>query len=115
MKEKDTRLLAKKYFEDKGYSVRTSLKEGRKGVDIYVITDDNIFSVEVKQALMNKRKDHTGCWFVPPVSQERIHDDLIAIVLPNQEIIIEQMKDHLAACSKNGEKYIITLIRALCK
>lgn len=65
-------------------------------------------SVEVKKAIAA----YGGkCWQTHPVSPRRRDDDFVAIVLPNDSVILCSMIDHLALCSPSGKRAITDLVR----
>lgn len=69
------------------------------GPDLHVIRDERLFTVEIKKARKHSRRDTLS---VHPVEPARRKDDIIAIVFPSGYVLIEPMKDHLAACPKSG-------------
>lgn len=56
-------------------------------------------AIEVKSVLK-----YGSNYFTHMVSEARKGDDLIAIVLPDQSILIQPMRAHLAECRRSGER-----------
>jgi hypothetical protein len=77
------------------------------GVDLWVQRKGGRpLSVEIKQA----RKQRNGCVQVDPVCPDRRKDDLVAIILSSQYVLIEPLKDHLLACSPKGTRQLTLLL-----
>lgn len=72
------------------------------GPDLYAIRNDRVYTVEVKQARIQRQ----DCAQVHPVEPNRRNDDLIAIGFPSGNVLIEPMQDHLRACSEKGWRSI---------
>lgn len=71
------------------------------GVDCWVQKrDKKPLSVEIKK--LRKKQDNT--YQVEPVCKNRRDDDLIAIIMNSEYVLIEPMKDHLKNCSKQGTR-----------
>lgn len=82
-------------------------KINANGPDLWVIKDNKRpLSVEIKIARNTKKTTYA----VEPVSIARQKDDLIAIVLNENYVLIEEMKHHLLACSKKGFRQFSTLL-----
>lgn len=101
--------LVTKYFKLMGFKViHYNEKESTNGVDMWVKKKDGKpLSVEIKKA----RKQKTGCYQVDFVQPNRINDDLIAIILNDKYVLIEEMKHHLSACSNKGFRQFTTLLK----
>ena len=97
-------IKVKQYFEKLGFKVTQTTCHGP---DLILEKNGLTITCEVKTACLS----HSNCWFVTPVYPKRTNDELIAIVLPNDRIHIEKMRDHLEFCSKSGRRSITTLIR----
>jgi hypothetical protein len=89
------------YFEKNGWNVACSESESQNGYDLVCIKDNKYITVEVKKAFFSCRS-----WRVTPVSRKSRNSRYIAIVLPDGFIHIESMKDHMALCSKNGNRCV---------
>lgn len=95
----DVVAVAIQQFEKIGYKILTRAIGTQNGPDLHIQKDDIIFRVEVKKARSIKRS-----MAVHPVEDNRIYDDLIAIVFPSGYVLIEPMKDHLKLCSESGSR-----------
>lgn len=83
-------------------------KPSANGVDVWVQKNQQRpLSVEVKQA----RHQKNGCVQVEPVSSVRRKDDLIAIILNTEYVLIEAMQDHLKTCSPKGTRQMTLLCK----
>ena len=91
--------IAISQFEKIGYKILTRVIGTQNGPDLHIQKDDIIFRVEVKKARPCKRS-----MAVHPVEDNRIVDDLIAIVFPSGYVLIEPMKDHLKCCAESGSR-----------
>lgn len=94
--------IAKKYFEYIGF--RVVRPDNIWGVDLIL---DNKIYVEVRSVVTVRGK----YYYIPPIKGKRRDDDIIAIVLPNKKILIEDMKSHLIQCSKSGARYLTNIVR----
>lgn len=71
------------------------------GVDCWVQREGRKpLSVEIKRA----RKQTRGMVQVEPVLKNRQGDDLVAIIMNSEYVLIEPMKDHLKCCSPKGTR-----------
>lgn len=78
------------------------------GVDCWVQKNKGRpLSVEVK--LLRKQK--SGMVQCDPVSKGRASDDLIAIIMNTEYVLIEPMRDHLKACSPKGTRQFTLLCK----
>lgn len=98
-------LLAKRYFEARGYSV--ILCDG-KGPDLTLFDErGNRKRCEVKSANLH----HNCSMRVCAVREKRKTDDLVAIVFPSGAVHVEPMSDHLQNCDKSGSRTVTSLWR----
>lgn len=75
------------------------------GVDMWVQKRGRPISVEVKKV----REKESGIWGVDPVSPNRRKDDLVAIIVSSEYVLIEAMSDHLKCCSPKGTRQFTIL------
>ena len=76
------------------------------GVDCWVQkSGKRPLSVEIKAV----RKQKKGIFQTDPVSKCRKNDDLIAIVINPEYVLIEAMQDHLKCCSPKGTRQFTLL------
>ena len=94
--------VVSKTLKRMGYKTTKPRKETASGSDIFAIKNDYVLSVEIKNAI--KASKTRNVLRVRAVS--RVNDDLIAIVLPNDYVLVEPMRDHLKCCGKNGERFL---------
>lgn len=81
-------------------------KPSANGVDCWVKSiNKKPLSVEIKKA----RKQKNGCFQVDPVSKPRLNDDLIAIIINEDYVLIESMEDHKKCCSQKGTRQMTIL------
>lgn len=93
-----------KTLKKMGYKTTHPRSSTSNGVDLFAIKKDYALSVEVKKATYPNKK--ANVLRVRAVEKKRLSDDLIAIVLPNNYVLIEPMRDHLKCCSKDGTRYL---------
>jgi hypothetical protein len=108
VKEIDTQDLLKREFGKLGFSILfVNRPPSANGVDLWVQKEGRRpMSVEIKRA----RKDRkTKAFKVDPVQRLRTKDDLIAIIINKDYVLIESMEDHLKCCSKTGVRALTTL------
>lgn len=94
--------LVSKVLSLMGYKTTKPKKHTANGVDMFAIKgEEYVLSVEIKMACpFGKGK----ILRVKGVTDNRVNDDLIAIVFPSRYVLIEPMKDHLKCCSKYRER-----------
>lgn len=93
---------AKTIFESLGFSVERGY--GR-GPDLYCKIGTMQWTVEVKTASYAARS-----WRVGRVVPMRKNDDLVAMVLPNGRVYIDEMQCHLSKCMKGGPRTITDIV-----
>lgn len=97
---------AAKFFEEKGFHVQHG-----HGAGPDLIIDNGVDepqTVEVKQPFKCTR-----CWQVPRVRESRRYDDLIAIVMPNGFVHVEDMAEYMKGCNRYGSKNVTALVREI--
>lgn len=87
-----------------GFSVEPPGKLCEHSTDLVAVRGVRHFHVEVKLAIWNKR-----AWLVKRVT--RTKDEVIAIVFPSGAVHFEDMKTHLALCSRSGDRHLTALGR----
>lgn len=87
-----------------GFTVAPPKPTCAHGADLVVSRGSSSFLIEVKLAIWNKR-----AWLVKRVT--RADDEIIAIVFPSGAVHFEDMKTHLALCSRSGDRHITALGR----
>lgn len=97
--------VAAKFFESLGFSVR---KGSGRGPDLFCTLGDWEYMVEVKLASQN-----TGSWRVGKVTKRTQRCDLVAFVLPNKRVYIDDMQMHLASkqVRKDGSRNITSIVK----
>lgn len=102
--------LIKREFAALGLSViHYNNKPNANGTDCWVKrAKGRPLSVEIKYL----RKTKNGGWQVDPVSPSRIGDDLIAIIMNTEYVLIEPMKDHLISCGPKGYRHFSLLFNS---
>lgn len=89
----------KMFFKRNGFEVVSfRSKKNANGPDCYIKQKDNIFTCEIKKCKITQR----GSIQIPPVEKNRINDDFILIELPQGDLLLSKMKDHLSLCTKKG-------------
>ncbi len=102
---KDQKYLIERKFLDLDFNViYWNEKPNANGVDCYVQKDHESInkkplSVEIK---MIKKNPKTGALYVEPIGKKRIKDDLIAIIINSEYVLIEPMSHHLLCCGPKG-------------
>lgn len=92
-------LTAARYFESFGMPVR---RTAGKGPDLVI---GKSVTVEVKGANYHHGKSLRVCSVTP----KRLRDDLVAIVMPDNRVIVETMTSHLSKCDKSGSRTVTHL------
>lgn len=93
-------LRVKKIFEDMGFKVDHT---NGQGPDLIIHMPYGEITVEVKSVTVSKIDNSA---MVSKVQKNRLKDDYVAIVLPNNKVMIQPMKEHLSQCSKSGDRHI---------
>lgn len=100
--------VAMRHFERIGYEVEITRGVGP---DLKISLLGAQKTVEVKSTCKNT----SGVsWFVAPVEDARRGDDFIAIVLPDDAVVVNRMAEHLALCRPSGGRTITEIIKARC-
>lgn len=103
-KARDAVKSAADKFSNLGFQVATLRSVNRPGPDIEIFNSNGALRVEVKAAFKSR-----DTWRIGRTSRKQ--DDLIAIVFPNGFVHVEDMRDHLKSCMKDGERIINALGR----
>jgi len=90
--------LIEKQFRKLGFKCLPKQHINANGPDLVIIKGPKSYTVEIKNIKVTER----GSLQVPPVSIPRKGDDLIAIVISKDYVLIEPMKDHLKLCTGKG-------------
>lgn len=100
MNQHDKDLLTE-FFSFLGFTIlHFNLPKQANGVDMWVRKDGRPLSVEIKKV----RRSKFGIAASDPVSKRRQSDDLIAIIVSSDYVLIESMRDHLRVCSPKGTR-----------
>lgn len=107
MKHEQQIAVVKKSLTSIGFTFLCAGKtRSENGVDLWVTNKESRpISVEIKLA----RDKENGTTQVDPVSLKRQQDDLMAIIISPDYVLIEPMRDHLSACSKTGVRSITVM------
>lgn len=92
-------------LKSKGWLVFDINKDTSNGPDLTIARNGKSFRVEIKKACKSTRS-----WKTTPVGKSGKACDLVIIILPNNELIIQPMIEHLKLCSKNGVRFITELV-----
>lgn len=92
----------KKSFSKLGYKITYFGKKNANGPDIFVVKNGIPKSVELKKSRTTKRNSIQ----IPPVEKARKNDDLVCIILGDNYVLIEPMRDHLSKCTAKGYRTI---------
>jgi hypothetical protein len=95
--------LATKYFKKLGYKATEKSSVTSNGYDIVILKKDKSFTIEVKSAFYSSRS-----WLIGKTFDKE--NDFIAIVMPNNEIHIEDWNSHKAKCKRNGRRCITKIV-----
>jgi hypothetical protein len=101
--------LVSNYFLMQEYRVTQTHAHGP---DLIIEKGDVIKTCEVKSITPYKVNGKTF-YFCSPIYPKRRNDDLIAFVMPDDSLIIENMKDHLMKCAKSGRRSFTKEVRIL--
>jgi len=77
------------------------------GTDHAAIATQTVVEKKLAKEKVNKK---TKSISVEPISTPRLNDDLVAIIINSNYVLIESMKDHLLCCSESGYRPM-TIIR----
>lgn len=91
----------------RGWSCFDIKSDNANGPDITIAKNGRSFRAEIKKACKSSR-----AWKTTPVGPSGKKCELIIIVLPNEEILIQPMSEHLRLCSKGGWRFITELVEA---
>lgn len=80
-------------------------EDNANGPDLTIAKNGKSYRVEIKLACKSTRSFRTT-----PVGKSGKNCDLVIIILPNKEIIIQPMLEHLKLCSKDGGRFITQLV-----
>lgn len=80
-------------------------KDNANGPDLTIARNGRSYRAEIKKACKS-----SGAWKTTPVGVSGKNCDLIIIILPNEDILIQPMREHLALCSKGGYRFITELV-----
>lgn len=90
--------LIEKAFKKMGFKCLPKQHINANGPDMVITKGPSSYTVEIKSLRITER----GSFQVPPVSPPRKNDDLIAIAVSKNYVLIEPMKDHLRLCTPKG-------------
>lgn len=107
MKEKNISYSEKvaKILTKKGWLCFDVNSDTTNGPDITIAKNGKSYRVEIKKACRS-----SGAWKTTPVGKSGLLCELIIIILPNNELIIQPMREHLLLCSKSGARFITELV-----
>ncbi len=102
MRWSDQVQLVTEYFSYLGMTVVYSVKnQSENGPDMFVRKGKGRpLSVEIKLARKNKKTTAV----TDSVSSHRVHDDLIAIIISSDYVLIQPMKEHLLLVGPKGTR-----------
>lgn len=105
---KDITTIARtaKILERMGWQVFDIKKDSTNGPDLTIAKNGRSFRVEVKKVLMSKK----SC-AVKPVQRSAKQCDAIALLLPNDILILQPMYEHAKLCSASGQRSLTNLVR----
>ena len=92
--------LVEMFLRKLGYFALEKPEPNANGVDLTAIGKRKSLRVEIKRL----RILSNGSWQVGPVETNQRTCDAVAIILPNNEVIIESMDTYLSTCSEAGYK-----------
>lgn len=97
---KDDFILVKEFFEAGGYKVLEQPELNENGTDMYVHGKKKCLKVEIKAA----RELSNGSWQAGPLEPKQRLNDVVAVVTPNNLVIVENMETFMQGCSSKGYK-----------
>lgn len=97
--------IVKQWLEELGCIVAEVSHPNANGVDITAIKNGKSFTFEVKTAIYTARQ-----WRVNKTNTSGKKCDYIAIVLPDNHVLFDSMKNHLILCSKNGNRNLTDIV-----
>lgn len=83
--------VAAAHFISLGYRVLWRAISG--GPDLIVMRGEQVLAVEVKRAF--RRAQSLNGWDVSRVSSNRVGDDLVAVVLPDESVLVFSLSDFI--------------------
>lgn len=96
--------MAAGYFRARGFNVFDVRDPSANGQDMTVAKGGRAYRVEVKTISRS-----SGVCSVKAVGNPRKTDDFIAMVL-GPLVIVQPMRDHLAACAPSGIRHVTELV-----
>lgn len=105
-KDQTTILRTAEFLKKQGWSVFDVKHDSANGHDLTIEKKGVTYRVEVKKAIV---RDKNIC--TEPVGSSGIKCEAIAILLPNDSVLLQPMNDHLSLCSKTGLRAITHLVR----
>ena len=109
MNQTDLKTLIETEFSALGFHViYWNEKPNSNGPDCWVQKNkQRPLSVEIKTV----KKKANKAYQVDPVSKPRMGDDIVAIVLNTEYVLIQPLREHLALCSKGGTRNLTILCK----
>lgn len=102
----DSKKVADKLIK-KGWKVFDIKHDHANGIDLTISKNERTYRVEIKRAFKTAR-----AWRINKVGKSGINCELLIIILPNEDIIIQPMKEHLILCTKSGNRHITELVES---
>lgn len=101
-----TEIKVKSFLESKGFVVTKPRADSSNGVDLMAIKSGVGFTIEVKKVAVGNK-----CTRTDKVDKSGLSCDLIAMVTPKNNVILQPMREHLALCSPKGTRGITDLVK----
>jgi hypothetical protein len=102
---KPSNLSSRDSYQKKNWQVFDINKDTTNGPDLTIARNGKSYRVEIKKACKSTRS-----WKTTPVGKSGKQCDLVIIILPNNDLLIQPMNEHLSLCSKNGARMITELV-----
>ena len=97
MKDDDFGIVAK-FFERLGWRVLEQPAKEDNYFDMTLVSAKKSLRVEIKRL----RILQNGQWESPPITDPQKNADVCALILPNDDVFCEEMRDFLSHCSDKG-------------
>lgn len=97
---------AAEFLKNQGWEVFDIKNDSANGPDLTIAKHGRTYRVEIKKALLSKKSCH-----VKSVKGSGLLCEAIGILLPNDRVILQSMKDHLSLCCNSGTRSITDLVR----
>ena len=88
-----------------GWDILEEPKPNDTYYDLTAVSNKKSLRVEIKRVYVKP----SGSWEAQPISKNQHKNDLVAIILPNNRVMFEEIDHYLSKCSPNGSRFFTFL------